>query len=166
MSKIEEINVRTKTTDGTNLSVKFLREIPDNLEEAFIALGNGSEDEGMKSVYNLFRSAFVVALQAPARKMLTEYWDDLPSEMKESVTSVVEGPNGTVSTAVLPSSQEEELKKYMAAWVPGQRSARTRTTHIADPVNSLMEMWDHLTPERRQEIIAAFEARQASTVAE
>lgn len=153
---VTTISVSTTVPEKTALKSSFDYDIPASIEEAYVRFPKSPN--GDDQVYELFKSALTIALQAPARKYLAECWDEISDETKVTLVVPAQGENG-VASAVLSEDNQKELQSFMSVWVPGQKSTRTRTLRPVDPVKALMDSWDHLSSERQAEIMSQISAK-------
>jgi len=154
---IESISVNTTVTEPSPVRVNtsFNYDVPDTLEQA---LNKFAPEE----VYKLFKSALVIALQAPARKLMAEAWEGFSEELRAQYTVLPEKEGGVV-VGTLPPEAQNEIQEFFTSWSPEVKLARRTGVRPVDAVKVLMDSWDSLTPERQAEIQAAMEARFGST---
>lgn len=156
MPKSEVIKVRgTAPSDNVSVYTEFNYDMPSTIDEAILMFG----DEG---AFSLFQAALTIALQAPARKILTEEWEDIEADQR---TQYVQAPQkeGGQATSTLPPEAQQRLQEFMATWKPGTKLARTRIARPVDPVKALMDSWDTLSPERQEAILAQIQNRFGQT---
>ena len=147
-----EIKISSKeTSDQVLVKSTFNYEIPEALDSAVATFGE-------KYVYDMFKGAFTIALQAPGRKELVEQWDSIPADVRDTLTTNPDGENKT-PFAELPVAQQELLQQYMGAGKPGEPRSRMKVIRSIDPVKDLMAMWGSLSDERKAELQAMFSGR-------
>lgn len=173
MSKIETIEAQTKTQDNVTLKIEFNREFPESLDEAVEMFSKDSDsngeldlEKGKKVVFNLFESAFKIALQAPARKQLVEHWKSLPESVRETNTELVEAGGLETYTGTLPQENQEKLLQFLTTWIPGQRQPRVKVVRSSDPAKDLFDMWDTLPEAERMRIMQLMSQKFSSASSE
>jgi hypothetical protein len=135
----------TSQADNTVLRTSFIYNIPESITEALTAFGE-------EQTYELFKSALVIALQAPARKQLQDIWEEIPYDTRITL-AVAPEKEGASSVADLANGYQASLQTEMDNWLPGQKSTRARAVKPEDAVSVLIGKWDTLPAERQAELM-------------
>lgn len=148
MAKIEVSTSQVSDEQKPQISSYFEHDVPETLEKAVARFGEGP-------VYELFRGAYTVAIQAPARKELTAQWESLDQDYRSTLLVAPEKEDGQY-TGTLPAEQQSLLQQRMDEWKLGEKSPRTRVVRVAgDPVQGLMAAWPNMSDEEKGRILAA-----------
>lgn len=157
MAKIEVSSSDVTDLTKPRVSSYFEHDIPEvsDTQSAEDCIKQMTERFGYGPVYELVKSSYTIAVQAPARKKLIELWEAIPLSVRANLILAPEKEGGQY-TADLPAERQQALQAYMNEWKLGDRAPRGVRTVIVqgDPVKAIMEgiADGSLTGERLEEM--------------
>ena len=159
MAKIDVSSSDVSDPTKPRVSSHFDHNIPEVSEEcsAEECTKQMVERFGASAVYELIKSQYTIAIQAPARKELISQWESIAPDVRSNYIAVPQTEGGQY-TAVLPAAQQALLQARMDEWKLGEKAPRGVRTVVVqgDPVKAIMEgiADGSLTGERLEEMRA------------
>jgi hypothetical protein len=150
---IETIKVRTTYGDEfpVTLQTTFEYDVPEDLSLAL-------ERFTSEKVYDFFKANLIIALQAPARKLMIDAWEALDDMDKARLTVTPEKEGGT-TVATFDANMQSDLQEFFAIWTPDTKLSRRAVVRPIDAINVIMAGWDTMTPERQMEMLQKIQQR-------
>ena len=144
--RIVSVSTHTDTLGDIEVGTTYTYNVPANLAEAEELYG--------AEAYEIFVKGFMVAIQAPARREISDLWNSIDEDTRTSLTTVPVEEGGP-KTATLPAAQQVAVQEAMNAFRPGQKAIRGKRI-LVDPAKALLDKVraGTLTPEERAQIQA------------
>ena len=159
MAKIDVSSSDVSDPTKPRVSSYFKHDIPEvsPTQSPEDCLKQMTERFGMGPVYDLVKSAYTIAVQAPGRKELLAQWEAISPTVRSEFIVAPQAEGGQY-TATLPDAQQSLLQAHMDNWKLGDKAPRGVRTVIVqgDPIKAIMEgLADgSLTGERLEEMRA------------
>ena len=157
MAKIDVSSSDVSDPTKPRVSSFFEHDIPEvsPTQSAEDCLKQMTERFGMSPVYDLVKSAYTIAVQAPGRKELLAQWEAISPTVRSELILAPQAEGGQY-TAVLPDAQQAVLQAHMDTWKLGDKAPRGVRTVIVqgDQVKTIMDgiADGSLTGERLEEM--------------
>ena len=144
------VSTHTDTLGDIEVGTTYTYNVPASLAEAEELYG--------AEAYDIFVKGFMVAIQAPARREISDLWNSIDEETRTSLTTAP-AEEGGPKTATLPAAQQVAVQEAMNAFRPGQKVVRGKRI-LVDPAKALLDKVraGTLSPEERQQIQALLAA--------
>ena len=140
------VSTHTDTIGDVEVSTTYEYNVPDSLAEAEQLYG--------ADAYEIFVKGFMVVIQAPARREISDLWNAIDEETRNACTTAPLEDSGQ-RTAILPAAQQLAVQDAMNAFRPGQKAVRGKRI-LVDPAKALLDKVRSgtLSPEERAQIQA------------